>query len=160
MAKLNENRSTFQFAAAVTAMSLGTGKRLMRNFHYYRTQAAETVKREDCLQTYRNIRLNLFGLQNMYLDSAAEYSDAGASFKVMLAKQIQDGLEELHRSILFFDADQIEELIPLLDKQRAFWAESTEAGFYDDDLPAKLDRHLSTDFPAMEQHLRSLPQTS
>lgn len=160
MAKLNENQSTLQFAAAVTAMSLGTGKRLMRNFYYYRSQATETVKREDCLQIYRTIRLNLFGLQNMYLDSATEYFDAGTSFKVMLAKQIQDGLEELHRNILFFDAEQIKNIIPVLDKQRAFWAECIEAGFYDDDLPAKLDRHLSSDLSTIEQHLLSLPHTS
>lgn len=160
MAKLNENRSSLPFAAAVTAMSLGTGKRLMRNFHYYRTQSPETVHREECLQTYRTIRLNLFGLQNMYLDSAKEHSDAGSSFKVMLAKQIQDGLEELHRNILFFDAEQIEDLIPVLDRQRAFWAESTDAEFYSDELPSTLDRHLSSDLSAIEMHLLSLPQTS
>jgi len=160
MAKLNNDSSTLQFAAAVTAMSIGTGKRLIRNFHYYRQETAEVVSKPECLHLYREIRLNLFGLQNLYLDDVNQQSDTGSSFKVMLAKQIQDNFEDLHRKILFFDADSITDLIPIIDRQRSFWKESTEPQFYESDLPIKIDRHLSTDFPAMEQYLHSLPDHS
>lgn len=149
-----------QFAAAVTAMSIGTGKRLIRNFHYYRQETTEVVTKAECLHLYREIRLNLFGLQNLYLSDVNQQSDTGSSFKVMLAKQIQDSFEDLHRKILFFDADFITDLIPLIDKQRSFWKESTEPEFYECNLPIKIDSHLSTDFPAMERYLHSLPDQS
>lgn len=160
MARLNNDSSTLQFAAAVTAMSIGTGKRLIRNFHYYRKETTEVVAKSECLHLYREIRLNLFGLQNLYLDELNHQSDTGSSFKVMIAKQIQDNFEDLHRKILFFDADLITELIPLIDSQRSFWKKSTEPEFYKNDLPIKIDRHLFTDFPAMERCLHSLPDHS
>lgn len=160
MAKLNDNQSTLQFAAAVTAMSLGTSKRLMRNFQYYRQENPEIVSKNNCLRIYREIRINLFGLQNMYLDENEECTNTGSSFKVMLAKQVQDGFEELHRKLLFFDADLIADLIPVLDRQRSFWAELVKPEFYNRDLPAKLDRHLISDFRAMEEELLTLPEFS
>ncbi len=157
---MNNNSSMLQFAAAVTAMSIGTGKRLIRNFHYYRQETTEIVYKEECLHLYREIRQNLFGLQNLYLNDVNQQSDTSSSFKVMLAKQIQDNFEDLHRKILFFDADLIANIIPIIDRQRSFWKELTEPEFYENDLPIKIDRHLSTDFPAMEQYLHSLPDHS
>lgn len=160
MAGLNNRNSTHQFAAAVTAMSIGTGKRLIKNFHYYRQNTPEIITKSECLHLYREVRLNLFGLQNLYLDDQNQQNDTGSSFKVILAKQIQDNFEDLHRKILFFDAELIADLIPIIDKQRAFWNESTEPEFYMNDLPVQIDRHLSTDFPEMEQYLHSLPDNS
>jgi len=159
MAKLN-NESSVQFAAAVTAISLGTGKRLIRNFHYYRKETPDIITREECRHIYREIRLNVFGLQNLYLNESKSNADTSSSFKVMLAKQIQDGLEELHRKLLFFDADQISDLIPLLDEQRKFWGQSTEPDFYSDELPNLLDHHLITYFPEIEKYLEDLPEFS
>jgi len=160
MAKLNNESSSFQFAAAVTAMSIGTGKRLLRNFHYYRKETTEIVAKRECMEIYRAIRFNLFSLQNLYLDNGNQHSDTSAAYKVMLAKQIQDNLEDLHRKILFFDADLITELIPIIDRQRSFWKQSTEPEFYDDELPLKIDRHLLTDFLPIEHNLNSLPFNS
>lgn len=157
MAKLNNELPALHFAAAVTAMSIGTGKRLIRNFQYYRQDTLEVVEKRDCLALYRQIRLNLFSLQNLYLDEGNQGNDAISAYKVMLAKQVQDNLEDLHRKILFFDADLISELIPLIDDQRSFWKQSTEPEFYDNGLPLEIDRHLIADLPAMEQHLKALP---
>lgn len=159
MAKLN-NDSSLQFAAAVTAMSIGTGKRLIRNFQYYRQEESQTVSRTDCKRIFREIRLNVFGLQNLYLDHYSGPEDGGSSFKVMLAKQIQDGFEELHRSLLFFEADQIAGLIPVIDEQRTFWAGSSEPVFYNAELPATLDRQLTTHYPQIEDALNALPARS
>ena len=70
MAKLNQNNSALPFAAAVTAMSLGTGKRLIRNFSYYKQTYEETISRQTCQNIYSELRFNVFSLQNLYLDDA------------------------------------------------------------------------------------------
>lgn len=158
MAKLNQNESALPFAAAVTAMSLGTGKRLMRNFSYYNQTEAETVSRQSCLDIYREFRFNVFSLQNLYLDDAQ--SSSHDSFKVMISKQIQDNLEDLHRKVLFFKPDQIVELIPVLDQLRAFWANSCESEFYHENLSIQLDEQVVPILPEINQFLQNLPEQS
>lgn len=158
MAKLNQNESALPFAAAVTAMSLGTGKRLMRNFSYYNQTEAEAVSRRACLDIYRELRFNVFGLQNLYLDDT--HSTSHDSFKVMISKQIQDNLEELHRKVLFFEPDSIVELIRVLDRLRAFWADSFEPEFYHENLSAKLDEKVVPLLPDIHQFLQDLPKQS
>lgn len=161
MAKLNENDSALSFAAAVTAMSIGTGKRLMRNFQYYRQSSDAVVTRPECLEILKQIRMNLFGLQNLYLNSSDEKQHhTSSSFKVMLAKQVQDGFEDLHRKVLFYDADYISEFIPLIDRNRSFWKDSTEPEFYDENLPRKIDRQLVSDFPVLKKNIMALPTHS
>jgi len=155
MAKLNSSTSALQFAAAVTAMSIGTGKRLMRNFHYYSGSEPDRVYSSECMQIYRELRFNLFSLQNLYLDH--HESESRSAFKVLLAKQIQDNLEELHRKLLFFEVDEISGLIPVIDRLRSFWAGSVDPEFYDSELPSRIDNQLNSDFSTMEQHLQTLP---
>lgn len=156
MAKLNQDDSALPFAAAVTAMSLGTGKRLIRNFNYYKQTHTETVSRQTCFTIYRELRFNLFSLQNLYLDNGQ--TDSQGSFKVMIAKQIQDNLEELHRKVLFFDTDDIVDLIPVLDQLRAFWSDSAEPGFYEDNLSERLDNQIIPLLSDIENYLRNLPE--
>lgn len=158
MAKLNNSESSLPFAAAVTAITLGTGKRLMRNFVYYKQETGNTVYREDCIQILKEIRLNVFGLQNLCLDD--DYSNGTASFKVMLAKQIQDDLEQLHRHLLFFDVEDIVEIIQIVDRLRAFWTDSSEAEFYESNLSARLDRQVVAEFNDLRDHLHNLPLQS
>lgn len=158
MAKLNQNESVLPFAAAVTAMSLGTGKRLMRNFSYYNQTETETVSRQICLDIYREIRFNVFSLQNLYLDDT--HSSSHNSFKVIISKQIQDNLEELHRKVLFFEPDQIVELIPVLDQLRAFWANSFKPEFYHENLSIQLDEQVVPLLPEINQFLQNLPKQS
>jgi len=161
MAKLNDNDSSISFAAAVTAMSIGTGERLMRNFQYYRQSSDRVVTRVECLEILKRIRMNLFGLQNLYLQDSVERQNlTTASFKVMLAKQVQDCFEDLHRKILFFDADYISDVIPIIDQQRTFWNGSTEPEFFEKNLPGLIDIHLISDFPELKTYLSALPVQS
>lgn len=158
MAKQNLNDSPLSFAAAVTAMSLGTGKRLIRNFKYYKQTEPEIVSRESCNNINREIRFNIFSLQNLYLDSNDEATHG--SFKVMIAKQIQDDLEQLHRTLLFFDADDIVNIIPILDQQRDFWSGSHNPDFYADILPQRINREILPLIEQTESLLYALPETS
>lgn len=158
MAKLNQKESALSFAAAVTAMSLGTGKRLMRNFSYYNQKDTEAVSRKMCLDIYRELRFNIFSLQNLYLDDV--HSESHDSFKVMIAKQILDNLEELHRKVLFFDADDIVELILVLDSLRTFWRNSSEPGFYHEHLSYELDEQVVPLLPEINRFLQNLPEHS
>ncbi|MFO7845925.1 MAG: hypothetical protein R6V27_05125 [Balneolaceae bacterium] len=159
MAKLDPNSSALSFAAAVTAMSLGTGKRLMRNYNYYTESSPDGATRSDCLDICRQFRANVFALQNLYLDTE-KHQHGNSSFKVMLAKQIQDNLEELHRKVLFFDVDQIVQVVSLIDHLRAFWTPCTEPEFYHDQLPSLIDRHVCSTFSELEHHLQNLPESS
>jgi len=158
MAKLNQNDSALPFAAAVTAMSLGTGKRLIRNFSYYKQTHTESISRQTCLDIYRELRFNVFSLQNLYLDDAR--ADSHGSFKVIIAKQIQDNLEELHRKVLFFDTDDIVYMIPVLDQLRVFWSDSSEPEFYENNLPNRLDERIIPLLSEIEHHLKKLPEVS
>lgn len=158
MAKLNQNNSALPFAAAVTAMSLGTGKRLIRNFSYYKQTYEETISRQTCQNIYSELRFNVFSLQNLFLDDAG--LDSHGSFKVILAKQIQDNLEELHRKVLFFDTDDIIDLIPVLDQLRVFWSDSSEPEFYDNNLSNRLDKRVVPLLSEAENQLKNLPELS
>lgn len=158
MAKLNLDDSALPFAAAVTAMSLGTGKRLIRNFTYYKQNHTETVSQQTCLAIYKELRFNVFSLQNMYLEDTQ--TESRGSFKVMIAKQIQDNLEELHRKVLFFDTDDIVDLIPVLDQLREFWDESSEPDFYEDNLSVRLDQRVIPLLSEAEYYLKNLPKLS
>lgn len=158
MAKLNQDNSALPFAAAVTAMTLGTSKRLMRNFTYYKQNSNQTVFRQDCICTFNELRFNVFGLQNLWLDK--DPTDANSSFKVMLSKQIQDNLEQLHRDLLFFDVDHIVELIQHIDHLRSFWSESSKAEFYDDSLTNRIDKQVVFKFDGIRNLLNQLPASS
>ena len=158
MAKLNQNDSALPFAAAVTAMSLGTGKRLIRNFSYYKQTHTESISRQTCLDIYRELRFNVFSLQNLYLDDTG--MDSHSSFKVMIAKQIQDNLEELHRKVLFFDTDDIVDMVPVLDQLRGFWSDSSEPEFYESNLPNRIDKYIVPLLSDIEQQLQKLPESS
>lgn len=158
MAKLNPNDSSLSFAAAVTAMSIGTGKRLIRNFKYYKQTEPEVVTRDSCINVNRELRFNVFSLQNLYLDEHNEATHG--SFKVMIAKQIQDDLEQLHRNLLFFDADDIIDIIHILDQRRSFWAQSHDPGFYSDDLPQRINTEILPLIERTKTLLYALPETS
>lgn len=158
MAKLNNSDSSVPFAAAVTAMSLGMSKRLMRNFRYYQKHQTETITRNKLREICRDIRFDIFSLQNLYLNRSNQRT--GDPFKVMIAKRVSDRFEELHRKLLFFDVDNITAIIPIVDQQRRFWDEAVEPRFYDNDLPQKLQQVLSTVYPSLEKHIKKLPEKS
>lgn len=156
MAKLNQNESALSFAAAVTAMSVGTGKRLIRNFSYYKQTRDESISRQTCLDISKELRFNIFSLQNLYLDDTG--SDSHGSFKVLIAKQIQDNLEELHRKVLFFEPDDIVEIIPAVDLLRSFWSDSSDPDFYENDLPVRMDKKIIPLVSGIQYQLEKLPE--
>jgi len=158
MAELNQNNSALSFAAAVTAMSLGTGKRLIRNFSYYKQTCSETISRQTCINICSELRFNVFSLQNLYLDDT--HTDSHGSFKVLIAKQIQDNLEELHRKILFFEPDDIIEIVSALDSLRTFWSDSSDPGFYEDELPLRIDNQILPLLSIIQKNLKTLPETT
>lgn len=98
----------------------------------------------------------MFSLQNLYLDEAGSHSHG--SFKVLIAKQIQDNLEELHRKVLFFEPDDIIEIIPAIDSLRSFWSASSDPEFYDSDLPLRIDKQNIPLLTDIRHHLNKLPE--
>jgi len=147
-----------QFAAAVTAMSLGTTRRLSRNFRYYKQSEISEVNRSELQKVCAQIRHEIYTLQNLYLNDKGSVSSS--PFKVMLAKNILDHFEELHRNLLFFDVDTIQSIIPVIDRQRRFWQQSTEVEFYNESLVQKLDSTVEQDMTRLELLLKTLPDIS
>lgn len=158
MAKLSLKSEAIQFAAAVTAMSLGTSRRLSRNFRYYKQSELNEIKRNDLQKISAQIRHEIYTLQNLFLNEKDSISSS--PFKVMLAKSILDRFEELHRNLLFFDVDTIQSIIPVIDRQRYFWKQSTEVEFYDENLVHKLGTTVEKDLITLEASLETLPDTS
>ncbi|MEX2456384.1 MAG: hypothetical protein WD381_03680, partial [Balneolaceae bacterium] len=101
------------------------------------------IKREDLQRIFAQIRHEIYTLQNLFLNE--EDTVSSSPFKVMLAKNILDRFEELHRNLLFFDVDTIQSIIPVIDRQRRFWQQSTEVEFYDERLLQKLETTVEQD---------------
>lgn len=153
MAKL-DSHGLFEFAAATTAITLTTSRRLLRNFRYYKDHDENPpVQRDELAELCRSIRQNAFSLQNLMLNEAT----ADSPFLVSVAGEIYDQLEELHRKLLFFDADQIVEIIPLVDSQRKFWKHLTEAEFYSESLLPELEKNIPGTLHNLEEKILELP---
>jgi len=153
MAQLNPD--LFRFAAATTAAALTTSRKLLRNYAYYRNHSSKTeiVYRKDLLLLCHKIRMDAFGLHNLLEDESYQYSP----FLVSLAGEIHDSLEELHRKMLFFDADLIESVIPLVDSLRRFWNQFTDDQFYDHNLSLFLEIKMPQAIKTLEETIVSFP---
>lgn len=152
MAQLNPDNNLLTFAAATSAITLSTARKLKRNFSYYRSEDNEVIIRDGLISLCLDIRHDAFGLRNL-MDSDESFSP----FYVALAGKISDQLEELHRKLLFFDAALIGELIPEIDNERGFWRDLTEPGFYSQSLITHLDHTLPARFIRIENGLQRLP---
>ena len=64
------------------------------------------------------------------------------AYFVALAGRISDRFEELHRKLLFFDPDDIEDAVKLIDHQRSFWKKSENPEFYDEHLLSALENRV------------------
>ncbi len=78
-------------------------------------------------------------------------------FYVAVAGNIHESLEELHRKLLFFDADDISEIIPLIDSERSFWSNCSDPHFYDKTLTNALEKSIPDTLCEIEDHLNRLP---
>jgi len=154
MAKLNSD--VMHFAAATAAATLTTSRKLLRNYAYYRSthSETETVTRTDLLFLCHKIRFNAFGLHNLLLDEENQNSP----FLVSLAGNIADSFEEIHRKTLFYDASEIETLIPIIDSQRRFWNQFTDESFYHQQLALFLENTLPVDIKKLKKNIESLPK--
>jgi hypothetical protein len=154
MAEL-ERDELYEFTAAATALTLSTGRKLIRNFSYYRTIKSDRVYRDELFELCINIRSDAFSLHNLITNT-----DTRSPFFVALAGRIGDRFEELHRKLLFFDPALISEMISPIDRQRTFWTRAADPGFYDIDLVAALEHELPEMLFKIELELKRLPDTA
>lgn len=155
MAELNDRVE--KFAAATLTLTLSQTLRLSRNFRYYRQQESESVYRSDLLQQADRIKTLGFVLQNLICGKDfVEY----IPFFVSTAGQIHDLFEELHRLLLFFEAEKIEPLIPIVDEERKFWKERHQTDFYDKDLVIRLEHDFPKNMKWLRKKIDELPEST
>lgn len=157
MAKL-EPEDILEFAAAATSAALTSSRKFIRNHRYYRNRgdSMEIVRRTELSELCHKLRMDLFGLLNLLEDPAKHRSP----FVVTIANEINDVLEELHRKILFFEPDKIESIVPVIDRQRAFWKSFTDVSFYNDQLGNQIEHSVLPDVVQIEQSIQKLPETA
>jgi hypothetical protein len=157
MAKINPD-DLIEFTAAAAAATLTTSRKFIRNYNYYKKRAGqpEIIFKTDLLELCHKIRLDLFGLQNLLEDETKHRSP----FIVTLASQINDAFEELHRKILFYDPDLIDQSIPLIDHQRTFWSQYTDENFYGPQLGNDIEHSISSEVIELETSIRKLPSSA
>lgn len=155
MAKLNP-AELLRFAAATTAMTLSTSRKLIRNFNYYKTSDPTTITKSELLSLYKRIRLDLFSLQNLLMNC----NENTTPYIVSLSGQIFDHFEELHRKVLFFDPDQLVEIIPVIDEQRKFWVQRTDIEFYKQNLLSHIENRVTGPMQKLEKQLEKLPDSA
>lgn len=153
MAKLNS--STMELAAAVSAATMTTSRRLSRNFSYYRSKSSKDLRhsRDSLLKVCNTLRMDLFGLQNLFLD----HFENPTPFMVTLAGDIHDSLENLHRNLLFYDAERIESMIPKVDRERSYWGSFTSHHFYDGGIPEHIDTFTLPAVSHIKEELLTFP---
>jgi hypothetical protein len=153
MAELNSE--PLQLAAAVTAITLISGRKLARNFVYYRSekQPGEYVFRNELLILCRRIRMEMFGMHNLMENREKRFSP----YLVAMAGEINDCFEELHRKLLFFDTSVISEIIPDIDRQRLIWKQYTDELFYNENLNLNLETSFPDAMKAIESGISKLP---
>lgn len=152
MAELS-SKTLANFTAATSALILTESLRLVRNYRYYNNISEDSVTREQLIKKIRDVRKLTFTLENLMTKNEPEE----APFFVSIAGCINDILEEVHRKILFYDADLIVDIIPHIDQQRNFWGDFTETEFYDSHLLRELDHSIPETLLAIEKNLIGLP---
>ena len=153
MAKLDHSSGLLQFAAAASAVTLTSSQKLIRNSRYYKTSRSGNIYRDDLANMCRAIRQDAYGLQNLMMNEAT----AESPFLVALSGKIYDQLEELHRSLLFFDPGSISDIIPFVDQQRRFWEQLTDPGFYSPGLLNELEYSVPHALDLIRQKIDTLP---
>lgn len=142
-------------AAAVSSIMMTTSLRLSRNFSYYRTNPGDrkVVDRHELITICQKLNRDLFGFHNLL----SEPDRLQSPFLVTLANQISDRLEELHRKLLYFEADDIADMIPELDTLRTFWSTYTDVSFYTDHLNQQLEEVIPLSMLKIESGIKLLP---
>lgn len=152
MAELSSN-ALANFTAASSALVLTQSMRLLRNYRYYNNLSENRVSRDELLAKVREARKLAFTLQNLMSRNEQEE----APFFVSVAGRINDVLEEIHRKLLFFKAQDIVEIIPMVDRQRTFWEKFNRVDFYDSLLIQELDNSVPETLLKIEKKIIGLP---
>ena len=139
-----------EIAAAVSTISLTTAVRLKRNFTYYRLKSheSETITKSEHIDLCRQLSFNSYSLLNLLISSEFERSP----FLISTANRINDILEELHRKLLYQEAESSVEIIQIIDLLRKKWSNYLTPSFYDEQL---ID-YLNRDQPEIVRNLKCL----
>jgi len=145
-----------ELAAAVSAATLTTSRKLSRNFSYYRSENLNDLRhaRESLINVCNTLRMDLFGLQNLFLD----HPETATPFMVTLAGDIHDSFENLHRNLLFYDADRIELLIPKIDRERSYWNRFTNHHFYNEGISEHIDASTLPAISHIKEEILTFPE--
>lgn len=145
-----------ELAAAVSAATLTTTRKLSRNFSYYGSKNPNEVRysRKSLLNVCNTLRMDLFGLQNLFLD----HPETATPFMVTLAGDIYDSFENLHRNLLFHDAYRIESIIPKIDLERSYWDNFTNHQFYNEGISEYIDQSTLPLVSQIKDELSTFPE--
>lgn len=152
MAELS-SKALANFSAATSALILTESLRLVRNYKYYNNLAEDEASRDQLIEQVQNVRKLTFTLHNLMSKNEPEE----APFFISIAGVINDLLENIHRKILFYDADLIVNIIPMIDQQRNFWKDFTDSEFYNSHLLHELDHSIPKTLLKIEKNLLGLP---
>ncbi len=144
------------FTAASSALILTQSLRLIRNYRYYNNLSGNKASRETIQRRIRETRQLAFTLHNLMSRDEPNF----APFYVSVAGGINDRLEEIHRKLLFFEAREITDMIPIVDKLRKYWRNFSGIEFYDEELINKLDFEIPETLIVLEKKAAYLPESA
>jgi hypothetical protein len=152
---LNQSDENLTWAAAATLMTLSVSLRCARDFRYYRSRKSVIIERDELETLCNQIRKNLYSLQNVMIN---EIRPSLYPFLFLLGRAIHDDLETLHRDLLFFQADELTEIIPVIDIERKRWKSYNQADFYDEELISQLDHQIPNHLEVILTNIYKLPE--
>lgn len=137
-------------------MTLSVSVRCARDSKYYRSGEQTVIERDSLLKVCNRLYHYCYTLQNLMggFESSSVYP-----FLFVTGRNIHDDLETLHRDLLFFEPDDIIDIIPLIDKERKRWNSYNQVSFYTETLTEKLDGEFPAFIKKLNTNLRKLPQT-
>lgn len=144
------------WAAVATLMTLSVSVRCARDFRYYRTGANTLIKRKNLLKICTRLKHHTYSLQNLM---TGRKFPSVYPFMFLIGRNIHDNLETLHRDLLFFKAEDIVDIIPIIDVERKRWSCYNRASFYDETLVEQLDYEIPAIIEKLDTNLRCLPET-
>lgn len=146
-----------EVAAAVSAITLTTAVRLKRNFTYYRLKnhESETITRSELINLCRQLSFNSYALLNLLTSSEFERTP----FLISTANRINDILEELHRKMLYQDAESTVKSITIIDQLRIKWSDYLSPSFYDEQLIDYLNKEQPETIGNLKRLMVNLPET-
>lgn len=152
---MNSTTENKNWAAAATLMTLSVSVRCARDFKYYRSGEQTVIDRDNLLKICSRLYHHGYSLQNLM---TAPESPSVYPFLFLIGRNIHDDLETLHRDLLFFEPDDIVDIIPLIDDERKRWKSYNRVSYYSESLVEKLDHEFPVFIEKLDSELHKLPQ--